>query len=118
MNNNKETKKYAAAYNVTIYVTLIFAALKLDGHLDIPWMIVVAPVILNLALKMVGALIGAFVLGIVKIYVTVRENKRGNHLRTNRAYGSAIHWDYKTKSFYDAAGNKIDNIIEDEEEQD
>lgn len=121
MSNNKESKKTATTYNLVIYITIVLAALKLDGHLNIPWVIVVSPVLFILALGVITAIIALItmsMLGIIKIRNSIKENSYGKHLYNKHASGTAIHWDYRTQSFYDAAGNKIDNTIEDEEEQD
>lgn len=121
MSNNKESKKTAAAYNLVIYITIVLAALKLDGHLNISWVVVVSPVLFNLAIVVVSAIIALItisMLGIVKIRNSIKENSCGRHLYNKHVSGNPIYWDYKTKSFYDVVGNKIDNIIEDEEEQD
>ena len=121
MSNNKERKESTTVYNLVIYITIILAALKLDGYINIPWLIVISPVLLNLAIGLIMGIIGlitVLLLWIFKIRAAVKENSYGKHLYNKRTSNNPIYWDYKTKSFYDVVGNKIDNTIEDEEEQD
>lgn len=116
MSNNKETKKSIFTYNIAIFITIILAALKLDGHLDIPWIVVIVPIIIDVALGLVITFVVMLWLGITKIRESIKENSYGKHLSNNHTYGNAIHWDYKTQSFYDAAGNKIDNTADEEQD--
>lgn len=118
MSNNKEAKKSILTYNIAIFITIILAALKLDGRINITWMVVITPIIIDVALGLVITFVVMLWLGIMKIRNSIKENSYGKHLYNKHASGTAIHWDYRTQSFYDAAGNKIDNTIEDEEEQD
>ena len=117
MSNNKENKKITFTYNIAILITIILAALKLDGCINITWMVVIAPIIIDVALGLVITLIIMIWFGIMKIHESIKENNYGKHLYNKHTSGNPIYWDYKTQSFYDAAGNKIDNTIEDEEEQ-
>ena len=118
MSNNKETKKFIFTYNIAIFISIILAALKLDGHLDIPWIVVIVPIIIDVALGLVITFVIMLWLGIMKIRESIKENSYGKHLYNKRTFGNPIYWDYKSQSFYDVAGNRIDNTIEDEEEQD
>lgn len=111
--NNKETKKHTTfGYNIAIFITIILAALKLDGHLNIPWIVVIVPIIIDVAFGLIINLIIMLWLLLTKIKAALSYNTY-NSMRT---YGSAIHWDYKTQSFYDATGNKIENPIEEKQD--
>lgn len=113
--NNKNTEKHTTfGYNIAIFITIILAALKLDGHLNIPWIVVIVPIIIDVAFGLIISLIVMLWLLLTKI----KDALSYNTYNSTRAYGSAIHWDYKTQSFYDATGNKIDNTVENEEERD
>ena len=116
MSNNKETKKNTSTYNIAIFITIILTALKLDGHIDIPWMVVIVPIIINVALELVITLIIMIWFGIMKIHESIKENSYGKHLYNKHTSGNPIYWDYKSQSFYDVAGNRIDNTVENEEQ--
>lgn len=113
MSNNKENKRITFTYNIAIFITIILAALKLDGYFNITWMVVIAPIIIDVALGLVITLIVMIWFGVMKIHESIKENSYNKH-----TFDNPIYWDYKSQSFYDVAGNRIDNTIEDEEEQD
>lgn len=104
---------YKITYNIAIIITIILAVLKLDGCLNITWIGVIAPIIIDVALGLIITFVVLLWLGITKIRDSIKENSYNKH-----TYGNPIYWDYKSQSFYDVAGNKIDNTIEEEEEQD
>ena len=110
-NSSKETKVTFGGYKIAIIFSIILAALKLDGVLDITWMIVILPILVDIALDII---IYVVVL-IITLIMRIRENNH-NYSYNNCSYGEAIHWDYKTQNFYDTAGNKVGNDIEEEQE--
>ena len=111
MNNKNTERRNTFGYNIAIFITIILAALKLDGHLDIPWIVVIVPIIIDVAFGLIISLIVMLWLLLTRI----KDALGYNTYNSTRAYGSAIHWDYKTQNFYDAAGNKIGNAVENEE---
>lgn len=108
---NKEAKVNFNGYKIVIIFSLILAALKLDGVLDITWMIVILPILVDIALGIVTCVLVC----IITLVMKINENNH-NDSNNNCNYGKAIYWDYKTKNFYDAAGNKVGNDIEEEQE--
>ena len=116
MSNNKETKKTTFTYNIAIFITVILAALKLDGHLDIPWIVVIVPIIIDVALGLIITFVIMLWLGIAKIHDSIKEKSHDRDFYNKHTSSNPIFWDYKTKSFYDAAGNKIDNTVDEEQD--
>lgn len=106
-NSSKEAKVTFGGYKIAIIFSIILAALKLDGVLDITWMIVILPILVDIAL----GIINYVVVLIIALIMRIRD-----YSYNNCSYGEAIHWDYKTQNFYDTAGNKVGNDIEEEQE--
>jgi len=114
--NNKENKKVTFTFNIALVITLVLAALKLDNILSIGWIIVILPIVIDVSLGLIITILVMLWMLILKIRDSIKEMKYSKLVCNNRTYGSAIHWDYKTQSFYDAAGNKIE--YPNKEEQD
>ena len=117
--NNKENKKSTFTFNtfnIALVITLVLAALKLDNILSIGWVIVILPIVIDVALGFIITILVMLWMLILKIRDSIKEMKYSKLICNNRTYGSAIHWDYKTQSFYDTAGNKIE--YPNKEEQD
>lgn len=112
--SNKENKKHAFIPGNAIIITIALAALKADGIIDIPWIGVIAPIIINVILGIVIALVAMLWLGIMGIRNSIKANNRFYNTYNSRP----LYWDYKTKTMYDATtGRKIDNSYVTEEEQ-
>lgn len=116
--NNKENKKVTFTFNIALVITLVLAALKLDNILSVGWVIVILPIVINISLGLIIIILVMLWMLFLKIRDSIKEMKYSKLVCNNRTYGSAIHWDYKTQSFYDTAGNKIENTVENKEEHD
>ena len=116
--SNKENKKVTFTYSIAIFITIILAALKLDGYLNISWLTVILPIIIDVILGLLISLVVLLWLAVVKIREVIRKNNHEKLLYNARTSVNSIYWDYKTQSMYDSAGNKIDDIAEDDGEQD
>lgn len=116
--NNKENKKVTFTFNIALAITLVLAALKLDNVLSIGWIIVILPIVVDVSLGLIITVLVMLWVLLIKIRDGIKEMKYNKLICNNRTYSSAIHWDCKTQNFYDAAGNKIGNAVENEEEQD
>lgn len=116
--SNKENKKVTFTYSIAIVITLILAALKLDGYLNISWLTVILPIIIDVVLGLLISLIVLLWLAVEKIREAIRKNNYEKLLYNARTSVNSIYWDYKTQSMYDSAGNKIDDTAENNEEQD
>ena len=114
--NNKENKKVTFTFNIALVITLVLAALKLDNILSIGWIIVILPIVIDVSLGLIITILVMLWMLILKIRDSIKEMKYSKLVCNNRTYGSAIHWDYKTQSFYDAAGNKIEYPVGEEQE--
>lgn len=73
-------------------VYIIIVALKLDGILDAPWLLIFCPILVHLGVKILVSILGA-------IYVFI-VNLKGNQKFNTRYDGARLYWDAATKRMY------------------